>query len=182
MRVASTPPVVAGVRSRAVLFPGRNLGEYPEEYEEGEFVGAPATWINGVDDARGGVQMFGSPRRGKPSYLQGLSPHVDFYDCGQVVGKDLRVNGYDDVLEIAEWSPLDPDSGIQVKYYAPGVGNVQIAALGDPEAEALVLTDVQELSHHDVKEVREDALKQNRRGYHVSYPYCKTSHAEREDD
>ena len=159
-----------------------SLGEYPEEYEEGEFAGAPFTWINGLNDARGGLAMFGSPRRGKPSYLQGLAPDIDFYDCGQVIAKDLEINGYDDVLQIAEWSPLDPDSGIQVKYFAPGVGNVQIAALGDPEAETLILTDVVELNRRDLKDIRVEAFAQDRRAYHVSDVYRETEKAERDDD
>jgi hypothetical protein len=30
-----------------------SLGEYPEEFEDSEFVGAPSTWIRGVGDAQG---------------------------------------------------------------------------------------------------------------------------------
>src|SRR3990170_3720292 len=48
-----------------------NLGEYPEEYENGEFVGAPSTWIAGLAGAEAGVHMLAEPRQGTGYYLQG---------------------------------------------------------------------------------------------------------------
>lgn len=52
-----------------------NLGEYPEEYEDGEFLGAPSTWIFGIGSVEGGILVLGSPRVGD-RFLQGagLSP------------------------------------------------------------------------------------------------------------
>ena len=41
-----------------------NFGEYPEEYENGKFTGAPSTWIRGVDGAYGGIHMLSQPRAG----------------------------------------------------------------------------------------------------------------------
>ena len=41
-----------------------NLGQYPEEYEDGTFVGAPHTWIAGLAGARPGVTMPADPRVG----------------------------------------------------------------------------------------------------------------------
>ena len=32
-----------------------NFGEYPEEYENGTFTGAPSTWIRGAGGAYGGI-------------------------------------------------------------------------------------------------------------------------------
>ena len=57
-----------------------NYGEYPEEYENGHFVGAPATWIPGVDRARAGINMLAHPRVGTPRYVQGSAPAIDFLD------------------------------------------------------------------------------------------------------
>ncbi len=151
-----------------------NLGEYPEEYEGGVFTGAPNTWIAGLAGAKAGIHMRAKPRVGKPSYLQGLALKIDLEDCAQVVDKGQSVNGYENVLVINEWSPLDPDSGIQVKYYAPGVGNVQIGALNDPEAETLVLTSLVHLSPEELAEAREQALALDRHGYEVSQVYRKT--------
>jgi hypothetical protein len=157
-----------------------NLGEYPEEYEGGEFVGASSTWITGEAGAKAGVHMFAQPQRrvGKPSYRQGLAPKIDFLDCAQVVDKGQSVNGYENVLVTNEWSPLEPDSGIQVKYHAPTVGIVQIGAIGDPEAETLVLTDHTQLSDDEMAQVREEALALDSHAYEVSKVYGKTPPAE----
>jgi hypothetical protein len=156
-----------------------NLGEYPEEYEDGEFAGAPNTWIAGIAGAQGGIHMFWEPQRqvGKPTYQQGISPKIDFLDCGQVVDKGLSANGYDNVLLTYETSPLDPDGGIQTKYYAPGVGIVQVGALDDPEAETLMLTDLVQLDEEQLAEVHDQALELDAHGYEVSKVYRKTQPA-----
>ncbi len=53
-----------------------NLGEYPEEYEDGFFIGAPSTWIHGVADAEGGIHMLDSPVVGDrlPPGLRAVDP------------------------------------------------------------------------------------------------------------
>lgn len=157
-----------------------NLGEYPEEYENGEFVGAPSTWIAGSDGAKPGVHMFGDPlsQLGQPTYLQGVVRKIGFLDCGQVVDQGQSVNGYEDVLVTYETSPLDPEGGIQIKYYAPGTGIVQVGALNDPEGETLVLTDFVQLSDKQMAQVREQALALDSHGYEVSNVYRKTPPAE----
>src|ERR671914_2317327 len=56
------------------------LGEYPEEYEDGEFDKAPA-WISGQKGARAGITMPAEPRLGMPDYAQGFAlPPADFTD------------------------------------------------------------------------------------------------------
>ena len=159
-----------------------NLGEYPEEYVDGVFEGAPSTWIAGQADAKAGIHMFAKPKVGSPSYLQGISRKIDFLDCGQVADNgqsvDVPVGYYENVLVTHEWSPLEPDSGIQVKYYAPGVGNVQIGGVDDPEAETLVLVDLVSLDPDALAEARNEALILDSRAYEVSKVYRKTSPAE----
>jgi len=159
-----------------------NLGEYPEEYTDGVFEGAPNTWIVGEAGAKAGIHMFAKPKVGSPSYLQGISRKIDFLDCGQVADNgqsvDVPVGYYENVLVTHEWSPLEPDSGIQVKYYAPGVGNVQIGGVDDPEAETLVLVDLVSLSPDALAEARNEALILDSRAYEVSKVYRKTSPAE----
>jgi hypothetical protein len=102
------------------------LGEYPEEYEAGEFAGAPSTWISGVAGASAGVLVPGRPEPGTPPFVQGRAPAIDFYDVGQVIDTDTRlcvpVGCFGGVTVIDEWSPTAPDSGHQQKYYAPRVG------------------------------------------------------------
>ncbi len=49
-----------------------NLGEYPEEFEGGEFVGAPSTWITGQDGAKAGIHMPALPRSELPPVRPGI--------------------------------------------------------------------------------------------------------------
>ena len=119
-----------------------NLGEYPEEFEDGEFAGAPSTWIHHVEDAKGGILVLGRQRRGT-EYLEGLVPSIEFFDCGLVYRtlRHLRVRDEDfsNVLVIRERSPFDPEGGMQQKYYAPDEGLIKVDAVGDPEGERLDL-------------------------------------------
>jgi hypothetical protein len=160
-----------------------NLGEYPEEYENGKFVGAPSTWIAGLAGAKAGIHMLAKPKVGSAEYLQGLAPRIDFLDCGKVfktgVTRCTPTKCYDNVLIINERSPLEPDSGIQRKFYAPGVGNVKITAVGDPEGETLDLTRVVRLNKDGLAKARRAALKLEKRAYEVSSVYRKTPPAER---
>jgi hypothetical protein len=121
-----------------------NLGEYPEEFEDGEFAGAPNTWIHGVEDAQGGILVLGEQRRGT-EYLEGLVPSIEFFDCAlvhRILGR-LDVGGelFEKVVVIRQTSPFDPEGGIQQKYYAPGVGLVKVDAVRDPEGERLELVE-----------------------------------------
>ena len=68
-----------------------NLGEYPEEYENGHLTGAPNTWIPGVQGAKAGLLMRADPRTKTSRYLQGYSPRIDFLDCAKVFQTHQRV-------------------------------------------------------------------------------------------
>jgi hypothetical protein len=50
-----------------------HMGEYPEEYENGEFEKAPG-WLAGSKGASAGIAMIAEPRKGTPSYAQGYAP------------------------------------------------------------------------------------------------------------
>jgi hypothetical protein len=67
-----------------------------------------------------------------------------------------------------EWDPNDPAGGIQLKYYAPRVGNVQVRAIGGDTPENLKLTALRRLHGRALMKVNAVALAQDRRGYHVS--------------
>jgi hypothetical protein len=159
-----------------------NLGEYPEVYEDGKFVGAPDTWIAGLRDAQAGIHMLAMPWVGTPWYLQGSAPNIDFLDCAKVfkMGQKIcvPVNCYDNVLVTAETSPLDQGGGRQLKYHAPVVGIIQVGAVGDPEAETLVLVKLVYLSPHDLAEACKAALKLDKHAYRVSKVYRHTLQAE----
>jgi hypothetical protein len=160
------------------------LGEYPEEYTNGQLTGAPSTWIAGAAGARAGIAMLAQPRVGTPTYLQGLAPRVGFKDCATVFATGQRtcvpLRCYDDVLVVDEFAPLDPQGGHQRKFHAPGVGVVRVAAAGGVDPEALQLTRAAKLCPHDLATVRGQVLAQDGRGYQVAKDvYSKTTPATR---
>lgn len=159
------------------------LGEYPEEYEDGKFAGAPKTWMAGLEGAQAGIAVLAQTRVAAASYLQGLAAKIDFLDCARVfeMGQHVCPAGtcYDSVLVIDEWSPQDPESGHQRKFYAPGVGNVQIAAVDDPEDETLVLAKVVQLTPQELAEARNAALALERHAFQINAAYRATAPAER---
>jgi hypothetical protein len=148
-----------------------NLGEYPEEFEDGEFAGAPSTWIAREDGAVPGIHMSGSPSVGLPEYLQGFAPRIDFLDCATVVatGQSICVpfesSCFDNVLVTHERNPLDPEGGVQSKFHAPGVGIVAIGSVDPPTGETLELVQTAELEGEELQEVRQQARRLDRRAY-----------------
>jgi hypothetical protein len=158
------------------------LGQYPEEYEDGKFVAAPA-WIVGLEGAKAGLVMRAAPRPGTSDYSQGLGPAVEYADRAKVrkLGERTCVPAgcYEDVLVTEEWDQADP-AARQVKYYANGVGNVRVGWAGrDDEKEVLELTRVAELGPTALAEVRRAVLKLEQRAYRVSkHLYGRTPPAE----
>jgi hypothetical protein len=160
------------------------FGEYPEEYENGEFVGAPSTFISGLDKAQAGIAMPARPKTGTPSYVQAYAPKVDFLDCGTVFQKHQEVcvptGCYDDVLVIDEYNPLEPpEAGHQRKFYSAGTGLIKVTAVGGPDQEFMDLVKVRKLNAGQFAAVNEQALELDERGYEVSRRvYAKTPRAE----
>ncbi len=99
------------------------MGEYPEEYDDGKFVAAPA-WLHGLEGASAGIMMHAKPQVGTPSYAEGWAPAVNWTDRGQVdqVAQKTCVPAacYEDVIVIAETSAGEVGAQ-QLKYYARGV-------------------------------------------------------------
>jgi hypothetical protein len=159
------------------------LGEYPEEYDGGRFEGAPSSWIAGLAGAKAGILMPAKPEKGGRPYIQGLAPDVDFYDVATVyrVGQETCVptSCYQDVMVIDEWDPLaQPQDGHQLKYQAPGVGNIRVEAMGGQEQETLVLTKFEKLGPEALAEARQEAMRLDRRAYLVNARYAATTPAE----
>jgi hypothetical protein len=150
-----------------------NMGEYPEEYDEegnGTFEAAPDTWFSGVDRARAGILMRGDPQVGTTRYRQGFAPTIGFADVAKVVKTGqhscVPVGCYDDVLVTDETNPTEPTDGHQLKYYAPGVGNIQAApGRGGKEREILDLVKVLRLTPGAMEFARMAALRIEKRGY-----------------
>jgi len=149
-----------------------NIGEYPEEHEDGELAGAPSTWIAGLDGARAGVSMLAKPSPGRRAYLQGVAPSVDFRDCGKVMRLGqrvcVRIGCFRNALVVDEWAPLEPEGGHQLKYYAHGVGVIRVGAVGGVNQEVLTLTSRRTLGRAALAAINKRVLAQDRRGYRIS--------------
>jgi hypothetical protein len=161
-----------------------HLGQYPEEWEDGKFVAAPA-WVHGIGDGRAGIMMKAEPRLGSPSYSQGWAPSVNWTDRGVVhqVGQETCVplDCYKAVLVIDETSREEPGAH-QLKYYARGVGNVRVGWRGEGEKtkETLELVKLEQLGPKELAAARAEALKLEKRAYQISKKvYAHTAPAER---
>ncbi len=159
-----------------------NFGEYPEEYDNGVFTGAPSTWIKDAGGAYGGIHMLARPKVGA-RYLEGLVPAIGFDDVSKVVSTSqrtcARTGCYRHVLVVDESSPNDPASGHQIKYYARHVGLVRVGARGGDSQEFLSLVAVRHLGRSALAKVRASALAMDRRAHRVSKIYRVTKPAER---
>jgi hypothetical protein len=150
-----------------------SMGEYPEEYEDGEFVGAPDTWIVGLADAQAGVHMRADPAAGTSSYLQGLAPEIEFKDRAKVLRTDgqtcIPLDCYDEVLVTDEWNPDEPGAH-QRKFYVAGLGNVRVGFAGprEKERETLALVEAVELTPEQLASVRRQVLQLDERGFTAS--------------
>ena len=148
-----------------------NMGEYPEEYDEnGRFEDAPDTWLSGVQGARAGVHMRANPKTGTSAYRHGLAPKIGFEDLAKVFKtgqKDCVPTGcYEDVLVTDETNPAEPNDGHQLKYYAPGIGNIRAApGKGGKEREVLLLVEAGKIDAAELAEARRNALKLDKRAY-----------------
>lgn len=149
-----------------------HLGQYPEEYEEGEIAGTPA-WIAGVEDAKAGIAMKAEPHFGNLSYSQGWGPAVDWTDRARVfdIGTTTCVPAgcYEGVLVIDEFNRDEPDAH-QLKYYAPGVGNVRVGWAGalEKDQEVLELVEVSTLAREELAALRATILAMETRAYELS--------------
>jgi hypothetical protein len=151
-----------------------NLGEHPEEFENGRFTGAPSTWVDGVRKAAGGFKMPARPRLGQ-TWSEGRAAAIDFWDVSRVAKVRATVRSglglHRGVVEVDETSPLDPSSGHQLKFYAPHIGLVRVEARGGDAQETLSLVSLQRLGRRAMADVRAIVRTMDRRGRTVSADY-----------
>ena len=159
-----------------------HMGEYPEEYENGEFDKAPG-WLAGSKGATAGIAMRAEPRLGTPGYAQGYAPPpINWIDRGRVhnVGEKVcvPVGCYEDVLVIEEFERNVPGA-YQLKYYAPGVGDVRVGWRGpeEEEKERLELVKDMRLSPEALAQARADALEMEKHAYEIKEFYRGTQPA-----
>ena len=146
------------------------MGQYPEEYEDGKLVGTPA-WIAGLEGAKPGILMRADPRLGTSDYSQGWGPKVEYADRAKVLKTGQKtcvtLGCYEDVLLTQEWDEADP-AAKQLKYYAADVGNVRIGWSGaDEEKETMILTRLGHLDAGELAQAREEATKLEQNAYKV---------------
>ena len=147
------------------------MGEHPEEYENGVFVEAP-TWIAGVNGATAGISMLANPGVGMLSYSQGWSAEVEFFDRGRVKSVGIQTcvefDCFKDVLVIDEFN-VEEVNAHQLKYFAPGIGNILVDWSGDDETqEELELVSVERLGASGLAEARAAVLELDRHASQVS--------------
>lgn len=147
------------------------FGEFPAEYEEGEFVAAKP-WIAGIAEAKPGLKMSSNPELNTPSYFQGWGPGVDWNDFAKVMemGKEVcvPVNCFSDLIAIHE-SSLGEENAFQVKLYARGIGDVHVSWVGeDSLQEELELTKFVQLTTEDLDNASAYALAIEETAYEIS--------------
>ncbi|TCD14189.1 hypothetical protein [Oricola cellulosilytica] len=154
------------------------LGEYPEEYQDGEFVTAKP-WIHGLEGAKAGMKMKASPKVGEVPYFQGWGPAVDWNDFAFVAETGMSdcvsSDCYEDVLMVRETS-LDEQGAFQLKYYAPDIGNHRVGWEGnDATREELELVERVALDDEGLEQLNEKARALDRRGSEINQMYSETS-------
>jgi len=147
------------------------LGEYPQVYEDGEIVETP-TWIAGIAGAQAGITIHRDPVLGGPSWSQGWSPVVPWTDRARVaqvgVQECVRFGCYRNGIVTEEFNREEPGA-VQLKYYAPGIGNTRVSFTGtDQTKETLELVSVTTLDAAGLTQAREAALALDRSGFQRS--------------
>lgn len=139
------------------------FGEYPEEYEDGKVITAPA-WIHGIQGSRAGIMMPAEPQADTPSFSEGWGPAVGWKDRGSIYLLHQKVSvpagTYGDILVIKESAAGEKDAE-QLKYYSSGTGNVRTGWLGTGTkvTETLELISLDFIDAKMVAEARINALK-----------------------
>lgn len=146
------------------------LGEYVEIWDEDGLVGGHTWLVNVMEGAKAGVNMWAKPEVSDSTYSLGFAPApINWTDRARVSKIEdelcIETKCYKNVIVIEEGDKSNPDAA-QLKYYAPGVGNIKVGFAGeDPEQEELELVDLEELDEDEVAEARAEALALEARAY-----------------
>ncbi len=150
-----------------------HFGEVKEVYDENVKLIGAKVWLDGFLGAKSGIIMPGKPAEGTPSVSQGFAKGVyKWDDRGQVrkMGEKVTIPAgtFKDVLVIEEWSSGELKQGaLQLKFYAPDVGYIQVGFEGDdPVKEVLVLTKESHLNAKEMDVARAEALLVEERSYY----------------
>lgn len=158
------------------------LGEYPEEYDNKNFV-KQACWIHGIKDVHAGILVKNNPKLGM-EYSQGWAPSVHYTDRALVyeVGQTVKTPAgtFDNVVVIDE-SSKETVGAHHLKFYAKGTGVVHIGWSGvKADQEKMDLIKVEQISASELAKAREEALKLDKHAYETSKDvYAKTPSLQR---
>ena len=115
------------------------MGEYSEEWEDGELEGTEGSWESGVDGAYPGIIMPANPILGSP-YRQEYY-YEEAEDWGKVVAFGVTVETpygtFTNCIKTEDWNALEPDV-LENKYYAPGIGIVKEEVVDEDEVVLLI--------------------------------------------
>jgi hypothetical protein len=102
------------------------FGEEVDTYSNGQVTGHEGSWLSGVNGARFGLWMPGSPRL-RARYSQELAPGVAM-DRVEVIAVSEQfaqdVGRYQECIRTMETTPLEPKAR-EYKTYCPGIGLVK---------------------------------------------------------
>jgi hypothetical protein len=106
------------------------FGEDTDIYKNGKVVKHEGSWLAGVNGARFGLMMPGTPLIGG-RYYEEIAPDVAM-DRGQIVSVNgtikVPAGSFTNVLRVEETTPLERGER-EYKRYAPGVGLLQDESL-----------------------------------------------------
>ena len=99
--------------------------------------------VGHLNGAKADRMMKADPKQGTPSYSQGYAPPpFNWTDRGQVfkTGQKVKVPAgtYENVLVTEEWALSEASGARQLKYYAPGVGNIKVGYAGNDEKKEML--------------------------------------------
>ncbi|HTJ82086.1 MAG TPA: hypothetical protein VL400_10200 [Polyangiaceae bacterium] len=115
------------------------FGEDTKEYSGGMVVSTEGSWTAGVDGAKPGILVEGSPAVGDQYRQEYYACHAE--DMGEVLALDASATvpqgAYSGCLKTRDTTPLEPTAD-EAKYYCPGVGLVLSVDTNSGDREELV--------------------------------------------
>ena len=147
-----------------------HFGQYYEIWDEDGFAGGRIWVVDVPEGARGGILMPADPQAGGPPYSQGFAPEpFNWSDTAAVaeLGTEYCIEDecFQDVL-VTEETDRANVGAFQLKYYAPGIGNIGVGWRGpDPEQEVMDMVEDVVLTESELIEARNEALALEERGY-----------------
>ena len=116
------------------------FGEATTEYAGGAAVSNEGAWVAGVDDAKPGIIMPAKPQVGVTSRTEYALGEAEDLARIENLGVRVRLPGgrFGKALQTFEFSPLEPESRGEHKYYVRGVGLVLEVDLNTGERMRLV--------------------------------------------